>query len=89
MVIVCVLISCVFISELPENITLTDDTSNDFIVRGPALGKTFQMVSFTKQACEIAISGDLLQGSAPHRVQSVAIAPPARSLLLLLSVLRT
>src|ERR1700741_2457046 len=48
--IVCVLVCGVFASEIPEEITLTNDTSNDFILHSPTtILKSHQALSSARQ----------------------------------------
>jgi len=86
----CIVIGAIFASELPEQLTLTNDTSNDYALRSPLLPKRFQTQSSMRQGvplgllCETPLA--LLPSSPP-----VARDCPLRtqSLFLLHSVLRT
>jgi hypothetical protein len=46
----CALICAVFASELPEQLTLTNDTSNDYTLRSPRLSKSIQPKTSARQA---------------------------------------
>ena len=47
--IACVLVCGVFASEIPEEITLTNDTSNDFVLRSPPILKSPQALGSARQ----------------------------------------
>jgi hypothetical protein len=47
--IACVLVCGVFASEIPEEITLTNDTSNDFILRSPTILNGLQAIRVARQ----------------------------------------
>jgi hypothetical protein len=45
----CVLVCGVFASEIPEEITLTNNTSNDFVLRSPSTLKRPQALGSARQ----------------------------------------
>jgi hypothetical protein len=47
--IACVLVCGVFASEIPEEITLTNDTSNDFVLRSQTILKSPQELGSARQ----------------------------------------
>jgi len=44
----CILICAVFLTELPEHLTLTNDTSNDYVISNPGALKHAQTFSSAK-----------------------------------------
>jgi hypothetical protein len=89
-VLACVLICAAFASELPEQLTLTCDTSNDYTFRSPAHLKFMRALS---SACQDAIlfvttPSPLPPWRAWSTVPTDAAFRP-QSLFILHSVLRT
>ena len=86
----CALICTVFASELPEQLTLTNDTSNDCALRSPTILKTVQALTGVKLRL-----GPLVSSVPPqNRSQFPAVSnhggsPKECDLSILLSVLRT
>jgi len=52
----CAVISAIFASELPEQLTLTSDTSNDYTLRSPSLPKSIQPLSSVGQGAPFFIT---------------------------------
>jgi len=88
--IACVLISAAFASELPEQLTLTNDTSNDYSLRPSTSLKTIQTLNSFRQDSSFCVT------TAPqHTSWRTLLSFPRRtslqaeSLFILHSVLRT
>jgi len=87
---VCVLMCAAFASELPEQLTLTSDTSNDYTLQSSASLKSIQLVSALRQDI-----GSSLIVAPPfpswHSIPTVLEGGfvQAQSLFILHSVLRT
>lgn len=86
----CVLVCAVSASEIPEHLTLTNDTSNDYILRSPTTPKTVQSLSAAK------VNPQPFASSVPPHTRSQVPAVSGHGtlsvecdLLILLSVLRT
>jgi len=86
----CALICAVFASELPEQLTLTNDTSNDYTLRSPRLPKSVQPQSSVRQGVSFFLNPAtrlvLWQSSSAVRWDCSLLSG---SLLILHSVLRT
>ena len=88
-VVVCVLIWAAFSSELPELLTLTNDSSNDYTLRSPAFKNVGTLRSLRRDTGSLVVAAPL--PSAWHfllpapRITSLQ----AQSLFPLHSVLRT
>ena len=85
----CVLICAVFASELPEHLTLTNDTSNDYTLRAPTFLKGVQALGSAKQDTGLLVTS-VPPPVVPHRWSVVARnnALQQQSLFILHSVLR-
>jgi|SRR5215472_4941439 len=84
------LICSVLVSELPESISLIDNTSNDFILRGPVVLKNLQTLNSAKNALETRSSIVQLNLTLPCFISLQEDSPSAaRCLFIFLSVLRT
>jgi hypothetical protein len=87
--IACVLVCGVFASEIPEEITLTNNTSNDFVLRSPTILKSPQALGSARPD-----AGFFQSSPAPDSsVQFSAFVfddptPAAQSLFILHSALR-
>jgi hypothetical protein len=86
----CVLICVVFASELPEQLTLTNETSNDYALRPSICLKTIQTLSSLKQNSSFFIA-TARPFSSLRSLSSVprAASLQTESLFILHSVLRT
>ena len=89
-VLACVLICAAFASEVPEQLTLTNDTSNDYTLRSPTFLKSIQALSSVRQELGLFMT----TAPPPPSWQSLPTAPDgasiqAQSLLVLHSILRT
>lgn len=89
-VLACVLICAAFASELPEQLTLTSDTSNDYTFRSPAFLKSMQALSLVRQEPGLWVT----TAPPPPSWHSLSTGPEgaslqAQSLFILHSVLRT
>jgi hypothetical protein len=85
----CVLIGAVFASELPEHLTLTNDTSNDYTLRAPTFLKGVQTLSSAKLDAGPLVTS-VPPPAVPHRrlVVPQNNASQRQSLFILHSVLR-
>jgi len=87
--VVCLLICGVFASELPEHLTLTNETSNDYIVRSPNVRKSIQALSSPRQEASVLVANMLpLVESQMWSGLILDSAPQPHSLFILHSVLR-
>ena len=85
----CVLISAVSISELPEHLTLTNDTSNDYTVQSPTLQKTIRSLRSARQDSELLVASVLPDPSSQFSaVVFEDSTPMGQGLFILHSVLR-
>ena len=62
--IVCILVCVVFAAELPEQITLTNDTSNDYVLSSPGVLKHIRTFSPIKPRAVTSESGTRLCGGS-------------------------
>jgi hypothetical protein len=85
----CVLICAVFVSELPEDLTLTNDTSNDYTLRPPTFLRGVQTLSVAKQDAGLLLTS-VPRPAVPQTWSVVAQnnSPLQESLFILHSVLR-
>jgi len=86
----CALICAVLVSELPEQLTLTNDTSNDYTLRSPRLSKSIQPQSSVRQGLSFFLKPVIrltLRQSASAVPWDCSLL--SRSLFVLHSVLRT
>ena len=85
----CVLIGAVFASELPEHLTLTNDTSNDYTLRAPTFLKGVQILGSAKQGTALPVTS-VPPPVIPHKWSVVAQnnALQQQDLFILHSVLR-
>jgi len=86
----CLLICAVFASELPEQLTLTYDTSNDYTLRSPTHPKIPRTLGSVGQTARLFMT----RGSVRHPSQFLSLntegrALQAQGLFILYSVLRT
>jgi hypothetical protein len=88
--IACVLISAAFASELPEQLTLTNDTSNDYSLRPSTSLKIIQTLNSLRQDSSFCVT-TALQHTSWRSLLSVPrrTSLQAESLFILHSVLRT
>src|ERR1700751_537084 len=89
-VVACLLICAVFASELPEQLTLTNDTSNDYTLPSP----TYPTISRTLGSVGQSAWHFITSGSIPHPNRFMPLntegrALQARVLFIFCSVLRT
>jgi hypothetical protein len=85
-----VLIGGVFASEIPEELALTNDTSNDYILRSPTVFKSVQLVPSSRDNTELL----LISAPSSPKLQVPPTTQETRelhreSLFILHSVLRT
>jgi len=90
-VVACLLIGGVFASEIPEELTLTNDTSNDYILRAPTVFKGVQLALPSSALDERLLVSNSRYGARSHFPPAASDAPEPRaeSLFILHSVLRT
>ena len=86
----CVLTCAAFASELPEELTLTNNTSNDYTLRSPTFLKSIQALGSVRQEPGLFVA----TAPPPPAWQSLPTVPEgaplqAQSLFVLHSVLRT
>jgi hypothetical protein len=88
--ITCVLVAAVSVSEIPEHLTLTDDTSNDYTLQSPTPLKIIRALSSVKQVARLFVTTVpvLPSWQLPSTIPEGA-GLQVRSLLILYSVLRT
>jgi hypothetical protein len=87
--IVCVLICGVFASEIPEQIALRDNTSNDFVLRSPSILKSIQTLTSARQDVGLSLNDATPHPSVQFRAFVFDAFPPMmRSLFILHSSLR-
>jgi hypothetical protein len=87
--IACVLVCGVFFSEIPEEITLTNDTSNDFVLRLPTILESPQPLGSAKQDTGFFQSSPAPDSSVQFSALVLdAFRPMMQSLFILHSSLR-
>ena len=88
-ILACLLICAVSASELPEHLTLTNDTSNDYTLRAPTFLNGIQTLSSAKQDTAPQVTS-VPPPAVPQRLSVVAQnnALQQQSLFILHSVLR-
>lgn len=89
-VVACVLVAGVFASELPEELTLTNDTSNDYILRSPAILNGLHLGPAIRDSAGLLL-GNVASAPKLHFPPTAMETPEphGESLYILLSVLRT
>jgi hypothetical protein len=90
-VLTCLLMCAAFASELPEQLTLTNDSSNDYTVRSSTFLKDIQVVSAPRQDTGSFL---IIVSPPPPSWHSLSADPEGglgqdQSLFILYSVLRT
>jgi len=89
-VVACVLIGGVFASEIPEELTLTNDTSNDYILRSPMVFKGVQLAPSSRESLEFSLINAHSKPSLHFSPTALGtLEPHGGSLFILHSVLRT
>jgi hypothetical protein len=82
-------LSCVIVfGEIPELVSLTDNTSNDFAVRRPASAESVHVLSVAKQGAIQIFARAVEHIAAELRKSTVQDTPTRSALFIVISVLR-